>query len=291
MAIHPMRDAIKVLVERTDRRDRSGAEAGTATGYCSLYWPWPAPADAPAANHFPISLSPLGSRSMADRPLTPSNASPMRTLAARVRALRDERGWTPERLAKEAGIQPATLARLEGGGAIQPGFFTVGALAEALGVSLDELFRQAQGAAAGLWSVGYEGRDIDSFVASLKDTQISMVADVRLTPISRKPGFSKTRLGNALDEAGIGYAHLRGLGNPKDNRAPFWEGRVSEGRARFRSLLRTDAARADLDRLAEHAAQARVAVLCFEKDEQRCHRQVVLETLHKRASLPVAPLA
>jgi hypothetical protein len=29
------------------------------------------------------------------------------------------------------------------------------------------------------------------------------VADVRLTPISRKKGFSKTRLGQALAEAGI----------------------------------------------------------------------------------------
>ncbi|MCX4828322.1 DUF488 family protein [Streptomyces sp. NBC_00006] len=228
---------------------------------------------------------------MADRRLTPCSSSPVRTLAARVRALREERGWTPERLAKEAGIQPATLSRLEGGGVIQPGFFTVGALAEVLGVSLDELFRSAQGPTAGLWSAGYEGRDIDSFVASLLEAQISMVADVRLTPISRKPGFSKTRLGHALDEAGIAYTHLRALGNPKDNRAPFWEGRIGEGRARFRSLLRTDAAQADLDELAEYAAQARVAVLCFEKDEERCHRHVVLETLRKRTSLPVSPLA
>ncbi|MFD8691379.1 DUF488 family protein [Streptomyces sp. NPDC059651] len=228
---------------------------------------------------------------MADRPLTTSPPSPARTLAARVSALREERGWTPERLAKEAGIQPATLTRLERGGAIQPGFFTVGALAEVLGVSLDELFRQAQGPENGLWSAGYEGRDIDSFIASLLDAQISMVADVRLTPISRKPGFSKTRLGHALDEAGIAYTHLRALGNPKDNRAPFWEGRISEGRARFRSLMHSDAAQADLDQLAEHAAQARVAVLCFEKDEERCHRHVVLETLRKRTSLPVSPLA
>ncbi|WP_406839239.1 DUF488 family protein [Streptomyces sp. AHU1] len=217
--------------------------------------------------------------------------TPMRTLAARVRALREERAWTPERLAKEAGIQLATLKRLEGGGPIQPGFFTIGALANALDISLDDLYRQAQAADPGLWSAGYEGRDIDSFVAALLSAQISMVADVRLTPISRKPGFSKTRLGHALDEAGISYTHLRALGNPKDNRAPFREGRISEGRARFRSLLRSDAAQADLAELAGHAAQARVAVLCFEKDEQRCHRHVVLESLSKRTSLPVSSLA
>jgi transcriptional regulator with XRE-family HTH domain len=213
-----------------------------------------------------------------------------RALAQRVRALREARGWTRERLAKEAGIAAGTLARLESEGAIQPGFFTVGAVAEALEVSLDELFREAK-VTPGLWSAGYEGRDIDSFVASLLDSRIDVVADVRLTPISRKKGFSKTRLGQALAEAGIEYTHLRGLGNPKDNRAPFWDGRLDVGRARFRGVLRSDEAQSDLDRLAEQARQSRVAVLCFEKDESRCHRQVVLEAVRKRAAVPVLPLA
>jgi transcriptional regulator with XRE-family HTH domain len=214
-------------------------------------------------------------------------------LAQRVRALREDRGWTRERLAKEAGIAVGTLGRLENGGAIQPGFFTVGAVADVLGVALDDLFRTAQvpPVTPGLWSAGYEGRDIDSFVASLLDSRISVVADVRLTPISRKKGFSKTRLGEALAEADIEYVHLRGLGNPKDNRAPFWEGRLAEGRAKFRGVMRSDEARSDLDRLAVHARQSRVAVLCFEKDEERCHRQVVLEAVRKQTSLPVTALA
>jgi len=213
-----------------------------------------------------------------------------RALAQRVRALREARGWSRERLSKEACISTRTLARLEGEGAIQPGFFTVGAVAEALEVSLADLFREAH-VTPGLWSVGYEGRDIDSFVASLLDSRINVVADVRLTPISRKKGFSKTRLGQALGEAGIEYTHLRGLGNPKDNRAPFWDGRLDVGRARFRDVLRSEEAQADLDRLAEHAQQSRVAVLCFEKDETRCHRKVVLETVRERAAVPVIPLA
>ncbi|WP_326796784.1 DUF488 family protein [Streptomyces sp. NBC_01808] len=213
-----------------------------------------------------------------------------RALARRVRALREDRGWSRERLAKEAGIAVGTLGRLESEGAIQPGFFTVGAVAEALAVSLDDLFHAAQ-VTPGLWSAGYEGRDIDSFVAALIDSHVSVVADVRLTPISRKKGFSKTRLKEALAEVGIEYTHLRGLGNPKDNREPFWDGRVEVGQARFRSLLRSDEAQADLDRLAEHAQTSRVAVLCFEKDESRCHRQVVLETIRSRVSVPLNPLA
>lgn len=141
----------------------------------------------------------------------------------------------------------------------------------------DDFFPDIE-AAPGLWSIGYEGLDIDSFVNSLLRCKIDVVADVRLTPISRKPGFSKTRLGCALENAGIGYTHLRGLGNPKENRAPFWDGRLAEGKAQFRRVLRSPAAQSDLDCLVNRAQQSRVAVLCFEKDETRCHRQVVLET-------------
>ncbi len=128
-------------------------------------------------------------------------------------------------------------------------------------------------------------------MASLVESRIDVVADVRLTPISRKPGFSKTRLGQALAEAGIEYIHLRALGNPKDNRAPFWDGRLGVGRARFRSLLRSDEAQADLDRLTEQASLSRVAVLCFEQDESRCHRHVVLTAVRTRIEVPVVPLA
>lgn len=233
----------------------------------------------------------LGSLSMAGRPpADPREQARAGTLARHLRALREDRHWSRERLAKEAGIHTRTLVRLESEGAVQPSFFTVAALAEALEISLDELYTSTN-MRPGLWSAGYEGRDIESFVSSLVATGIQTVADVRLTPISRKPGFSKTRLGEALQGSGIQYRHLRGLGNPKSNRAPFWEGRLAEGRAEFRRILRTDHAAQDLDALAELAQHSRVAVLCFEQDESRCHRQVVLKAIQKRISTSVTPLA
>ncbi|PPJ18215.1 hypothetical protein C5E45_10195 [Nocardia nova] len=43
----------------------------------------------------------------------------------------------------------------------------------------------------------------------LAEAGVATVVDVRLTPISRKPGLSKTKLSAALAEAGIRYVHLR----------------------------------------------------------------------------------
>ncbi|MEU5380552.1 DUF488 family protein [Streptomyces sp. NPDC005968] len=233
----------------------------------------------------------LRSRAMAGRPAASrQERAQAQELARKIRALREARGWTRERLAKEAGLHTRTLVRLESEGPVQPGFFTVGRLAAALEVSLDDLFHGA-GRIREIWSAGYEGRDIDSFVASVQTARIDAVVDVRLTPISRKPGFSKTRLREALHAAGVEYVHLRALGNPKDNRAPFWEGRLEEGRARYRSLLAAEAAGAELTQLAELAGTSRVAVLCFEQDAQRCHRTVVIEEIRQYCDVEVAALA
>jgi DNA-binding XRE family transcriptional regulator len=46
-----------------------------------------------------------------------------RALARRVRALREDRGWTREQLAKEAGVTVKTLGRLESEGASDPARF------------------------------------------------------------------------------------------------------------------------------------------------------------------------
>jgi Protein of unknown function, DUF488 len=50
----------------------------------------------------------------------------------------------------------------------------------------------------GLRGIGYEGLSIGAFVGQLRAEGITIVADVRLTPLSRKPGFSKRALAIAL---------------------------------------------------------------------------------------------
>jgi uncharacterized protein (DUF488 family) len=42
-----------------------------------------------------------------------------------------------------------------------------------------------------LYTIGYEGTDIDRFVATLKAVGVQLLADVRALPLSRKRGFSK----------------------------------------------------------------------------------------------------
>ena len=137
----------------------------------------------------------------------------------------------------------------------------------------------------GVFGAGYEGRTQGSLIAALLADDVQILIDVRFTPISRRPGLSKTKLGQALDDADIEYLHLKTLGNPKDNRDGFADltglaGRRS--RTRFRKLLQAGAAPAALETVTDLAETHRVALLCFEADERTCHRAVVLDEIAQR---------
>ena len=130
---------------------------------------------------------------------------------------------------------------------------------------------------AALLSVGYERRDLDELVALLVDHNVHTLVDVRLNPISRKKGFSKTALSSALADAGIEYRHERKLGNPKANRQPFRQGLTSAW-IRYRHHLTNGASEALADVVAL-ATTRRVALLCYEREHGTCHRSCITDAV------------
>jgi uncharacterized protein (DUF488 family) len=131
-----------------------------------------------------------------------------------------------------------------------------------------------------LISIGYEGKTVGDLVTQLLDQGVRVLVDVRLTPLSRKPGLSKTKLAAALRAAGIEYIHHRALGNPKDNRAGFRAGEP-ESLARYHEVLDTADASVALDHVCELLDGGVVALLCFEQDHAECHRNVVIDRVLK----------
>lgn len=138
------------------------------------------------------------------------------------------------------------------------------------------------GARVEVIGVGYEGATIEEFCARLQTLGVTSVADVRLNALSRKRGFSKNGLRSALAESGITYLHLPDLGNPRENRDGFAVPGSPAGNAArkiYLERLETDKAQSALRRITELAEDGVVAVMCFERDEHECHREMVLETL------------
>lgn len=137
-----------------------------------------------------------------------------------------------------------------------------------------------------LFSVGYQGRSIDDLVGLLVSHRVTNLLDVRLNPISRRAGFSKRHLQEALGAAGVGYRHARALGNPKENRQPFRSGDTGRGLAVIHRLLAEVPAQDELARLDTALHKERVAVLCFERDHDRCHRRAVVDMALEKNRAP-----
>ena len=131
-----------------------------------------------------------------------------------------------------------------------------------------------------IYSVGYEGLEVKAFAARLASSGVSLVVDVRLTPSSRKPGFSRKALTAALANAGIDYEHEPELGNPPDNRDSFRRGDGEQGSRRMREMLE-NGSKSAVERLLQRARGQRIAVLCFERDRSRCHRDVITDMVRE----------
>lgn len=126
-----------------------------------------------------------------------------------------------------------------------------------------------------LLTVGYEGCTIADVVRCLKAAGVALLIDVRAVPRSRKPGFSKRQLAAGLDEAGIAYVHLQGLGTPKAGRDAVRAGHPERMHAIFDEHMTSDHAQAALAEATALARDARSCLLCFERDPACCHRSIV----------------
>lgn len=130
-----------------------------------------------------------------------------------------------------------------------------------------------------VFTVGYEGTTIGAFVAVLKSVGVSLLADVRAVPLSRKPGFSKKALERHLQEAGIEYRHFIELGDPAAGRDAARRGDLSTFVAIYTHHLHTDEAQAALQDLVQLVPGHTVCMMCFERDPRTCHRSLIAQEM------------
>ncbi|MCB5175562.1 DUF488 domain-containing protein [Microvirga lenta] len=131
-----------------------------------------------------------------------------------------------------------------------------------------------------VFTIGYEGADMDRFLTVLQDSGVSILADVRAVALSRKRGFSKSALKDALAGRDIGYQHFRQLGTPKEGRqaARAGDGELMR-RIYCQEVLDTQPAQDALAELTVLAESRPVCLLCFERDPANCHRRVLAQRL------------
>lgn len=137
-----------------------------------------------------------------------------------------------------------------------------------------------------IFTIGYEGLDIDAFMALLQRHGVETVVDIRELPLSRKRGFSKKALASTLQLGGFDYLHLARLGCPRPVRNQY---RTDGDWTRYTKdfMVYLDTQHEAITELAERAAQANCALLCYEADFRQCHRAMVAEALSRHCGAMV----
>ena len=136
-----------------------------------------------------------------------------------------------------------------------------------------------------IFTIGYEGATVGDFLAALQKAGVERVIDVRALPLSRRPGFSKTPLRSALEEAGIEYVHLKALGTPAEGRTAARAGRHEDLERIYAGQLELPEAMAQSAQMLELAREKPSALLCMERQPAHCHRTLLLDAVARDAEV------
>ena len=136
-----------------------------------------------------------------------------------------------------------------------------------------------------IFTIGYESTTVAEFIGALQSAGVKRVIDVRAVPNSRRPGFSKTPLRNALAEEGIDYVHLRALGTPADGRAAARAGRNEDLERIYAGQLELPEAIAQGAQMVDLAKEQPSALLCYEREPSGCHRTLLLGAVAPQAEV------
>lgn len=133
-----------------------------------------------------------------------------------------------------------------------------------------------------LYTVGYEGMDIEDFCEAMIKNKIQLILDLRKNPVSRKKGFSKRLLAENLQNFKIEYQHLGGLGVPTEWRRQAKEELITRKKM-FRDYVKKILPQQgeEIEHIRKLIKKKRVALLCYEADACDCHRSFVADEISK----------
>jgi uncharacterized protein (DUF488 family) len=132
----------------------------------------------------------------------------------------------------------------------------------------------------GIMTVGYEGLSIDEFLMRLIQDKINILVDIRNNPWSMKYGYTKQTLSTLCEKLGIHYLGIPALGVPSHLRKNLQTKEDYDNLfEQYSTYLKTKTE--DINELTQLAKDKKLALMCFEKDPQLCHRHILGEELKR----------
>lgn len=137
-----------------------------------------------------------------------------------------------------------------------------------------------------LYTIGYEGRSLEEYLNILLIRGVRVLCDVRKNAYSQKYGFSKAQLQPACVGVGIKYIHIPELGIESGLRQEL--NTQADYDVLFENYRKTVLAKSyeHLDRIVDLIeSDERVALTCFEKDVNQCHRTQIARKIMSRKGI------
>lgn len=141
-----------------------------------------------------------------------------------------------------------------------------------------------------VFTAGYEGRSVDSFLNLLIQSGIERLIDVRRNPISRRYGFHRSTLDRLCRRLDIEYCHVPSLGIVSEKRRNLQDkGDYEQLFAEYRSsTLKTE--RKTLNEVAAIVRSRPSVLVCMEKHPDFCHRSSIADIIAKLTGYPIRNL-
>jgi uncharacterized protein (DUF488 family) len=139
----------------------------------------------------------------------------------------------------------------------------------------------------GLFTIGYEGRDIDFFLNVLTQNYVDVLVDVRKNPFSMNFNFTKNKMKGYLENSGIRYIHIPELGIEGEKRKDLLT--LKDYEKLFEDYERTTIKENPelLDNIMKLSQNYRVALMCFEADVKMCHRGIIARNIAQKENMEV----
>jgi len=142
----------------------------------------------------------------------------------------------------------------------------------------------------GIYTLGYEGKSVDSFFNTFVQRGLKNIIDVRANPVSRKYGFAKSTLSTLAKKLSVGYLHIPDLGISSLERRGLGTS-ITYTKLLDDYEFRRLPERLEARRVALGAVTTQPSVLvCMEKDATFCHRGRLAKTLALESGLPIRHL-
>lgn len=130
-------------------------------------------------------------------------------------------------------------------------------------------------------TIGHSTLPVQQFIELLGENGVTRIIDVRTIPRSRhNPQFNRDVLQDSLEQAGIRYTHVPGLGGLRHAKADSpnkgWRNDSFRG---FADYMQTNDFADNVEQLLALVLRERVGLMCAELVPWRCHRSLIADAL------------